>query len=499
MSASEARLAFGARDGVMYAPLLVCALLMMVGFGHTIIGFPEAWNEDRTHGYAVAAFCLWMLWRARGEFQGSDELRVPAALVAFGLSVGWLLAHVAGIRVGEQLLLLLLVVAWAGASFGSGGLRRFATIGSVFILAVPVWEVLLGVLQFLTVMVNSAAVRALDIPAKVSGNQIHFSSGIVEIAQSCAGLSYFMSALTIGVVYGHLFLRTWRDRLEVAGIAVVLAIVSNWIRVFGLVLIGYYSEMKSPLMREHATYGWVIFAIVMVAFFVVVAWRERSAQWQVAGSSMPVARDSTPGHVAWRDIGMPTAIALSGPVLFWGFTLVREVAPAPLNPPGTSINASWVRSSPRDTMMWSPAYRGQSERRVLALTRDGRTVQVDRFLFAQQQQGAELINGNNRIAEEVLEERIVGPLDDRLRTVQQAVVRTPSGVRIVWYWYSVAGVETASAARAKLLEIPAFVLRSPPAELIAVSTPCDAGSCTDALPALFEVSTGRPFPENQRR
>lgn len=499
MSASDIRATVGARGGVLYAPLLLCALLMIVGFGPTIISFPEAWNEDRTHGYAVAAFCVWMLWRARGELQGSDKLRLPGALTAFGLSLGWLLAHVAGIRVGEQLLLLLLIIAWAGASFGSAGVRRFATICSVFLLAVPVWEVLLGVLQFLTVTVNSAAVRALGIPAKVSGNQIHFSSGIVEIAQSCAGLSYFMSALTIGVVYGQLFLRTWRTRLEVAGIAVVLAIVSNWIRVFGLVLVGYYSKMQSPLMREHATYGWVIFAIVMVVFFVLVAWRERSAQWQVAGSSMPVSRDDTKGNVDWRDVGMPTAIALAGPVLFWCLTLVSEVAPAPPNPPGTSIDASWVRSSPRDTMMWSPAYRGQSERRVLALTRDGRTVQVDRFLFAQQQQGAELINGNNRISEEVLEERIVGPLDDRLRTVQQAVVRTPSGVRIVWYWYSVAGVETASAARAKLLEIPAFVLRSPPAELIAVSTPCDAGSCTDALPALFEVSTGRPFPENQRR
>jgi hypothetical protein len=120
-------------------------------------------------------------------------------------------------------------------------------------------------------------------------------------------------------------------------------------------------------------------------------------------------------------------------------------------------------------------------------------VQVDRFIYARQTQGGELVGGGNRIAKaaDVRGERTIGPLDAGGRLARQAIVRTPQGIRLAWYWYRVAGVNTATPAKAKVLELAAFVGRTAPSELVVVSTPCSAADCEAAARALFSVITGR--------
>src|SRR5690606_37908570 len=48
------------------------------------------------------------------------------------------------------------------------------------------------------------------------------------------------------------------------GTAVLLALLTNWLRIFLLVVIGYQTEMKSSLMEDHEFFGWVLFALVML-------------------------------------------------------------------------------------------------------------------------------------------------------------------------------------------------------------------------------------------
>jgi hypothetical protein len=64
----------------------------------------------------------------------------------------------------------------------------------------------------------------------------------------------------------------------------------------------------------------------------------------------------------------------------------------------------------------------------------------------------------------------------------------------VWYWYRVAGIDTPSAAKAKLLELLAFVMRGPASELVAVSTPCGVGDCRDGEAALRTLVVGDAAP-----
>jgi exosortase/archaeosortase family protein len=47
-------------------------------------------------------------------------------------------------------------------------------------------------------------------------------------------------------------------------VALALGLFTNWVRIFVLVLVGYYSQMKSGLVADHETFGWLLFAGVVL-------------------------------------------------------------------------------------------------------------------------------------------------------------------------------------------------------------------------------------------
>lgn len=493
-------------------------LLMAVGYASTLASFASTWNEARTHGYVVLALCGWMTVVDRHRYVRSAPVAWPVTLLAVVVSMGWLVAAIVEIRVVQQFALPVLLVLWLTVLFGERGLRLALPTGLVFLMAVPFWEVLVGPLQWFTVQANSALISLFDLGARVDGQRIHFPFGIIEVAESCAGLSYFMSALTIAVAYSRLFLRSGEGTLVAVAVALLLAIVSNWIRVFGLVLIGYQTQMRSSLMSEHATYGWVIFAIVISVFFVFTAKIERWEAHRVSRLDLwahdvrarPVASSvPVPARVLWQG----TAAVLVGPLLYHGVAALPSRGEMGTGLPGL-VTSGWTQTAARvrgndsgasraqpvaaaasdsEGGTWIPKYSGFTGARQQHFARNGRQLQVDHIVFLAQRQGAELVGGGNRIAEEVLRDRLVGPLDVNLRVVREAIVRTPGGARVVWYWYRVAGIETASPARVKLLELLAFLSRRTESELMAVSAPCGQLSCEQATKDIFLLVTGREW------
>jgi EpsI family protein len=489
-----------------HAATIAALALVLAAYATSWRRFPSVWMDNRSYGMLAAGLCFWLLWQKRQRFVYEHHGIDPGlTLLSAALSLGWFAATVVNVQVVHLAVLPMILLAWTGAVFGLGALRLAQPVALIFFLAVPVWELLNGPLQWMTAVVNGLLVKAVSLSAVVEGNQIRFPFGTIEVAESCSGLSYFMTALTIATVYGQTMLRHPRARLVAIAVAVSLAVVGNWLRVFGLVLIGSSTRMQSPLMNEHATYGWVIFCATMLGFFAVTRRLERfdvglGTTERRAADSEAVGSVTGPHLQARRQLVVATAVSLIGPIVYFSLQAF-PAAPASEGPAvGIRADASWTPGAPSvesaGAPWWVPDYRGAAKRQTVWYARGTEHVQVDRFIYAVQSQGAELVSSENRIASvpNTLAERTVGPLDDQLRIVSEATVRTPDGVRLVWYWYRVAGFETSDPAKAKLLELVAFVGRGPPSELIAASTPCGPSDCREASTTLFAVVAGRPIP-----
>jgi exosortase/archaeosortase family protein len=305
-----------------------------------------------------------------------------------------------------------------------------------------------------------------------------------------------------------LFTRTFDRRWRIVACAAALALIANWVRVVGLVLIGNATRMRSPLMKEHELFGWVIFTAAMVLFFIMAGRIERG------GRSIAMEQPSVPDSAAlatgpraaqpaWLN---PVALAavLTGPLLLMSIRLLPNALVVASPIPGIVAGDAWRISDsahvsethPIPPRAWRPAFRGQDSHQRFVWQRGADSVVVDRLVFRNEHQGAELVGGANRVSPDslIVQNGFFGPLDDSARIVGQAIVRENGRAVLIWYWYRVAGIATSSATKAKLLGLVAFLQRTEGGEAVFVSTPCDAKACAEAAARLFGFVTGRSFP-----
>ncbi len=484
--------------------------LLTIAFAPTWRAFVSTWLSQMSHGFAAGALALWLLWRDREALRRDGSPWPFALLAVVPLSFGWLAAAVLNVQVGQQAALPLILFAWWAAVAGLDAARVALPATGVWLLAVPLWDVLTRPLQWLTIVANNLLLRVARIDANINGDLISIPSGTFHVAEGCAGIDYFQIGLLAGSAYALLFLQTWRRRITVILVAIGAVIVMNWLRVFSLIVIGHVTEMQSPLMLDHGTYGWILFGVAQVVSLAI--WR----RVEDGETRDPMGRDvahavslDTPlaagrewvgamrsGTRSHRVLAIATGLAISGPVVHLAATSLRQSAQPNMTELATFTPPIGWQPGPTDAAAaFTPAYAGADHHARTVWTLGAQQVQVDRFMYSIQRQGKELIMYGNEIAHDSLrvgagETRPLGPSGVRATIT---VVRTRSGTRLVWSWYRVAGDVTASARRAKLLELKAFVRGTPTAELVAVSTACELSSCRDAVSTLFGFLDGSPL------
>jgi exosortase len=501
------------RDKVRIA-LGVAALLMLAFFWPTLWSFTKTWSLARyhyAHGWLVPGLVAWLIWNERTAFlkgRGGDPLLLVPLV---GLSLFWLAATITHIQLFHQTGFVLLLVFWGLFVFGRNSARTVVVSGAVVLLSLPLWEMFIPLLRRLTTLMSGAMVTLARVPARIDGDLIHLPSGTFEIADGCAGLNYLLSALVIGIVYAQVLVRGTRARLLVVATATAVAIVGNWIRVALLVLIGHLTEMQAWLIANHIEFGWVVFFAGLLLFFVVAGRIEkRSARAGLKPEDeparaqpetvveAPLAPADTGGWM--KRAGVASALAVAGPVLFFSLAALPAVDIEAPGLDGVAGGAGWRAVAPESNQPfdWHPAYQGAQQHDRVSFTNGTAYVYGDRYVFREQAQDAKLIGYPNRIAQsrDILHQQVVGPVDPagKLR-VRQAVVRTPDGPILTWYWYRIGGVNTFTSVHAKVLEIPAFLTRRRVSELIAFSAPCEPTDCKAAFEALAGFTGARRAPD----
>lgn len=463
----------------------------------TVLSYHSFWTmEPNTHGYVVLLGVLWLLWQERGTLRVAAGWPAPLAVIT-ALSLVWMLGQIAGVQAVGQIALPLVALAWTAAVFGPPAYRRLAPIAAVFLIAVPIWSALTPVLRGLTVAVSSAVLRLIRVPATIDGSLIHLTHGSFSIEDECAGLSFFLAGAAIGGLYAVRFARGTRTRVKVLTLAVFLSIAANWLRVTSLIVIGHVSEMRAAIIHSHHTYGWLTFLLfVLLVFFPLaglIVRREHGASASPRGQTTRGAdRGDEPlsgGAFRGRAAARASAVAAVGPLLLWTIGALPSREPTPPALPDGLVGAFVRGGAGTRAHDWSPAYHNPSRIRSTGWSAGAVQGTLDHLVYRGQTQGAELIGYPNRIAPDSLlaTERMVGPVGPERRIVNEVIVREGAGHVLVWYWYRVGGIETASPLKAKLLEIPAFFRRVDSSELIALSTVCAPGSCEAGARALAAI------------
>ncbi len=450
-------------------------------------------TTDYSHGYLVAGLSLgWFAYRCLnlGRIVLRPSLTGTCALA--GVLAGWLVLFKASVILGEQALapLILWTAIWSCCG-GEAARRLAAPIGYLY-FAVPVWDAVAPTLQTITVAACRTSLAWFHVPALVHGSVVRIPEGTFEIAEACSGKRYFVSALGLAAFFAATApLRGARAPCFVA-IAAGVAMIANWIRVFTVIYAGHATHMTSYLVaKEHGTFGWAVYFVVLVFVLWVGARLERSQGPPPAASPAETTLSATPSS-------RPASRAYAGLALLgltFAAVLYARSTPALNHAPVATLPApraaGWSGPLPPDSQ-WSPHFVGAAPQ-SRGQYRFGQTaVEVYIARYAHQVQGAKLVSSLNTLLGESWVPLAAGRLAGRTEAggipARAVLAEVPgSGQRwVVSFVYKVGDVVTGSSAIAQLAYGTLSWTAPAPAEVVAVAVKCSS-SCDAAEAAVTAV------------
>ena len=175
------------------------------------------------------------------------------------------------------------VIIWAGGFVLCYGIRAFR-VGRFpmlfLLLMVPIPDFLLSRAIFWlrsgSAEVSYALFQLLGVPVLRSGFIFSLPGVTIEIAQECSGIRSSLALVIMGLLAGHLFLRSPWTKAALALAVLPLAIVKNGIRIVTLSLLSIYVDPSFLTGRLHHQGGIVFFLLALVLLAPVVWLLQRS-------------------------------------------------------------------------------------------------------------------------------------------------------------------------------------------------------------------------------
>ena len=234
----------------------------------SLFGFWVA-DDSYSHGLLLLPITIFFLVK---EIRVRRKTRLQRNITIFSLlglcSLGWAYSRMIDLDSLEYLFLIILGYLIIRSFFG-GSSKRYLYLPCFFLLlAIPSWWIVVPLLQSLTIDIVSLALETFRITSFIEGSFVTIPSGVFVIADGCSGLKYFLSGLLISLIIVYLSEISIKKTFLFMLLAFFLSLMANWLRVFIIILIGYFSEMKSGLVADHEILGWAIFFLVLSPIFI---------------------------------------------------------------------------------------------------------------------------------------------------------------------------------------------------------------------------------------
>ena len=466
--ASETRMTAGQR---LIAPLLLIAMLT-VAFFPTWQSMAAVWWDTVTyhHGFVVAPVALVLIWMERKALTGLPVHFEPLALVPLAGFAGlWLLGEAGDVQLFQHAAVVGLLVSGLVAVLGRYIARAIIFPLLFLFFMVPFGDFLVPHLQDITARFSVILLRALDIPVFHNGIMIDLPNGRFEVAEACAGIRFLIANIVVAAVFAHLSYQRWWKWAIFMALAVVIPIIANGLRAFGIILIAHLTDNEYAVGVDHLVYGWGFFTVVMLlVLFVGNLFADNPS---AAPHSAPLLV-STTGHIGIVGSALLAAIALAAPV--YAYLVMRAPADIPSVTRLSPIEiAGWTRvEEPGD---WQPQLINADAEAIWTYRQGGAVVDLAIGYWAFERQGAEVVYHANRMADNEAWTRISAGkyqlnVDDLPSTVRRERMQAFSDHRAVLWWYWVGGDFTADTITAKLLQVRDHLLgRHRPAAIVALS------------------------------
>ena len=262
------------RTGVA-VPLLIVVIALLFAYRDALAAMVGMWNGSPmySYGFTVPPVSAYLLWSRREAWRGLTPRPswVAGGLVLMLAVAMTVAARASGMQVVEQLAFLVALTAAVLLLFGASYLRVTWASLAYLLLMIPIWDAFTEPLhepfQQRSAAIGVSLLHLIGVPAYREGTFIALPNLQIEVARVCSGVNYLVAVVALGLPLGYVFLRdNWRRAL-LLGMAVIVAALSNGLRVALIGTLAYY-EVGSPLHGPfHVLHGLFVAGVGYVVLF----------------------------------------------------------------------------------------------------------------------------------------------------------------------------------------------------------------------------------------
>jgi len=398
---------------------------------------------------------------------------------------GWTWAFAANIAIGAEALWPLILICSVLAVSGWRAAMKIAVPVLLLYSAIPIWDAINPFLQTLTTKAVAVILQVVGVPAFIQGNFVQIPAGTFEIAGGCSGIHFFIVAMTLAAVYGHLHYSRTRDAVLLLAIAGAMSIMMNWIRVATIIVAGHLTDMQSYLVTvDHYTFGWVLFAFMLIPFYFIARRLERGSTDELATES--VSRFPANGRVAPAGVAL---LLLVLPVLVWGRLVTNEAADIAIELPDVG---AWQRTAAPS--VWQPRFPNPDGEAQATYARNGQRLDVYANWYETQSQERELMGYYTNLAGDkartFYDKPVAGkdPVNvGKSLEIHEIMADYQMGERrLIWYHFVIGGQSRSRSVEAQLRLGLFAMVGAEQSGAIAVSAICDDSDCEKARALLAD-------------
>ena len=322
------------------------------------------------------------------------------------------------------------------------------------LFCIPFGEEFVPALQEIAADLSVMMLNWTSIPVFRSGLYIEIPQGRFLVAEACSGISFFIASVVIGSLYSYLNIASTRRRVFFVTLSIVVPIIANAVRVFGIIVIAYLSDMEYAVGADHLIYGWFFFAFVIILLLAIGELvREKNPP--------QTNSDRTKQSQVFVNQGygrLALVFALFYAVFFAWLHQIHSQQVKLVDPPKLTLTELQALAVDTASSQWEPKFRDAFDTYSATLELDA--TQIDIFLAWYPNGHGELISSLHRFYQEnawTLESRSNYVLNSELELPLEIIV-SAQGYRALTYWYIVDGKVFTDKKLAKLYEIYRLML-----------------------------------------
>lgn len=486
--------AAGLAPNQAFAAVAAVIAALLAAFAPTTASMVQIWYRSETfaHGFLVIPAVLWLVWSRRADLARTPLRPSAWALVPLAAAGAlWLLGELSSSLAPAHLGLVAMVPTAIAALFGWRWVRALAFPLAFLFFAAPFGEFLVPTLIEWTADFTVAAVAASGVPVYREANNFVIPTGRWSVVEACSGIRYLIASVMLGSLYAWITYRSARKRAVFIAAAIAVPVVANWLRAYGIVMLGHLSDNRIAAGVDHLIYGWLFFGVLMTAMFWIGArWRDDDPRHADAVTALPLFEARPiPRAALLRHAALVAAVVLAWPAL--DAVLARGVDARPVQALEIAPANGWTRVADGAPGGWTPDVVGAARTEVATFARGPQRVTVVVAVYRNQRQGAELVTSSNQLAHQdnprwlVVDRRRAELVDDAGRyPANVALIRGPGTLLAAAQWYWTGAERTVSDASAKAdLALDRLLLRGDTAAWVALAAPAGE-SLRDTLPVL---------------